>query len=147
MALVSVASREVGVRELTQHNDGKRVEEYLALTHLKKGNPWCASFVSFVFAQCGYSKPRSAWCPDLFPDSRLATSALPGDIMGIYFPEKKRIAHVGLVIHQLGSWVTTCEGNTDVAGSREGDGVYKKLRHIKTIHSISDWVSERRKVP
>jgi len=147
MALVNTASKEVGVRELTEHNDGVRVEAYLATVNLKKGEPYCASFISFVFAQCGQSSPRTGWCPDLFPPSRLARSALPGDVAGIYFPEKGRIAHVGLVVHQMGSWVTVIEANTNVAGSREGDGVYKKLRNIKAIRSLADWVGERKKIP
>lgn len=145
MAIIATASHEIGVRELTEHNDGPRVEAYLATVQLKKGEPYCAAFISWVFAQCGRSKPRSGWCPDLFPDSRLARSALPADVAGIYFSEKKRIAHVGLVVHQMGSWVTLVEANTNVAGSREGDGVYKKLRNIKSIHSLADWVAERRK--
>ena len=147
MAIVTTASHEIGVRELTEHNDGKRVEAYLSAVGLTKGAPYCAAFVSFVFAKCGQSKPRTGWCPDLFPASRLARAALPGDVAGIYFPEKGRVAHVGIVVHQIGSWVTTTEANTNVAGSNEGDGVYKKLRNIKTIHSIADWVTERGKLP
>jgi hypothetical protein len=142
--LISVAKREVGVRELTGKNDGKKVESYLAVMKLKKGQPWCAAFVSWVYAQAGLAKPRSGWSPDLFPVSRLARSALPGNILGIYFPELKRIAHVGIITGQKNDWVFSTEGNTNVTGSREGDGVYEKLRHVKTIYRMSDWVTERR---
>lgn len=145
-ALVELAEHELGVRELTGKNDGERVEAYLASAGLKKGQPWCAAYISWVYARMGYLKPRSGWCPDLFPASRLARSALPGNILGIYFPEYKRIAHVGLIVQQKGDWITSVEGNTNVTGSREGDGVYKKMRHIRTIRSIADWISERRVV-
>lgn len=145
-ALVETADHELGVRELTGNNDGERVEAYLAAIGLKKGQPWCAAYISWVYAQMGYGKPRSGWCPDLFPSSRLARSALPGNILGIYFPEYKRIAHVGLIVQQKGSWIISVEGNTNVTGSRDGDGVYKKIRHIRTIRRIADWITERGKL-
>lgn len=33
---------------------------------LKKGQPWCAAFVSWVFAKAGYTAPRTGWSPALF---------------------------------------------------------------------------------
>ncbi len=36
--IVDIAVHEIGVREATCHNDGKRVEEYLAYTGLGKGH-------------------------------------------------------------------------------------------------------------
>jgi hypothetical protein len=145
--LVRIAQKEVGVREQTGNNDGAKVESYLAVVKLKKGQPWCAAYVSWVYAQAGLAKPRSGWSPDLFPASRLARSALPGNVLGIYFSSLKRIAHVGLIVRQKNEWVCSTEGNTNVSGSREGDGVYTKLRHIKTIYKIADWVTEGRKSP
>lgn len=140
--LVALAMAEVGVREATGENDGKRVEEYLAVAGLKKGLPWCAAFVSWVYAKEGFKKPRTGWSPDLFPASRLARSALPGDVLGIYFQEYKRIAHVGLVEKVEGDWCFSYEGNTNNNGSRNGDGVYYRRRHVKTIYRISNWIKE-----
>lgn len=145
--IVATAAKETGVRERSGNNDGVQVEEYLKTVNLSRGNPYCAAFVSWVFAKCGYPKPRTGWSPNLFVSSRLARSALPGNVIGIYFPEKKRIAHVGLVDHRMGNWIITVEANSNVSGSREGDGVYKKMRHIKTIHSFADWITERRTLP
>ncbi|SDZ84815.1 C40 family peptidase [Pedobacter hartonius] len=144
--ITEIARHEIGVRELTGHNDGPRVEAYLSTVKLKRGEPWCAAYVSWVYAKAGFPKPRSGWSPDLFPSSRLARSALPGDVIGIYFPDLRRIAHVGIVMEQKGDWIYSTEGNTTVEGSREGDGVFKKVRHIRTIRSIADWITERRKV-
>lgn len=141
--LVRIAQNEIGVRERTGNNDGPRVEDYLRSVGLKKGQPWCAAFVSWVYAKAGYSKPRSGWSPDLFPSARLARSALPGNILGVYFKNLKRIAHVGLIIKQDGDLLYSVEGNTNVEGSREGDGVYRKIRHIKTIYRMADWVKEK----
>jgi len=143
--LVAIAQKEVGVRELSGGNDGKHVEAYLAVTGLGKGNPWCAAFVSWVYRQAGFSNPHSAWSPDLFPPGRITAEVLPGNILGIYFPELHRIAHVGLVVKADGDWIVSTEGNTNISGSREGDGVYVKRRHRRTIYRIADWVKDGRK--
>jgi hypothetical protein len=142
--ITEIANNELGIRELTGHNDGPKVEAYLSVVKLKKGQPWCAAFVSWVYQKAGFPKPRTGWSPDLFPTARLARSALPGDVIGIYFPEMGRIAHAGIVTQQKGSWIYSTEGNTSLQGSREGDGVFRKVRHIRTIHRIADWYTERR---
>jgi len=145
--LITIAASQVGVREATGHNDGKAVEAYLAVTGLGKGYPWCASFISWVYRKAGFVKPNSAWCPGLFPMSRISKEFLPGNVLGVYFPELKRIAHVGLIVKLDGDWVISCEGNTNVFGSREGDGVYLKRRPVRTIYRVADWVKEGRMLP
>lgn len=145
MSLVRRAQQEIGVRERTGRNDGARVEAYLASVGLHAGDPYCAAFICYLFRLEGYKDPHSGWCPDLFPASRLARSALPGNVIGIYFVNKKRIAHVGLVERMEDSWCVSIEANTNVAGSREGDGVYRKRRHIRTIYKMSDWIAEGRR--
>lgn len=145
LKLISVAAGEIGVKETTNHNDGKRVEAYLSLVKLHKGQPWCAGFISWVFVQAGYAKPRSGWSPDLFPKSRLTKSVLPGNVLGVYFSELKRIAHVGLIEKQDHDWCVSIEGNTSVDGSI--GGVYRKRRHLRTIYRIADWVSKERRGP
>ncbi|MCX2483748.1 peptidoglycan-binding protein [Pedobacter sp. MR2016-24] len=145
--VVKRATNEIGVREATGRNDGKRVIQFLAAVNLKSPEPWCAAFVSWVFLHEGFPEPKSGWSPDLFPKSRLARSALPGNVLGIYFADKKRIAHVGLITEVNGSWITSVEGNTNVSGSREGDGVYRKLRHIRTIYRMSDWIRPKTTLP
>ena len=137
--IIPIAMAELWVRETTGKNDGKRVEEYLATVDLKKGDPYCAAFVSWVFQQAGYDLPRTGWSPSLFPTSRLTQAAAPGNVFGIYFPAMKRIAHCGLIISSRGDWVNTVEANTDPSGGREGGGVYQRLRHRKSIRCISDW--------
>ncbi|MCX2477994.1 peptidoglycan-binding protein [Pedobacter sp. MC2016-15] len=145
--VVQLARQELGVREKTGNNDGARVATYLATVQLKPGQPWCAAFISFIFKQANLTKPRTGWSPDLFPASRLTKLCSPANLAGIYFSEYKRIAHVGLIKAKKGDWLTLVEGNTNVAGSRDGDGVYMKVRHIKTINKIADWITERRGGP
>lgn len=147
--VLSIAQAEVGVREVGQ-NGGKRVTEYLAYTGIRVPAPYCAAFVSFVFWKAGYAVPRTAWSPALFPAGRLVGSGSLGSgsvrhdgkglVFGIYFPDLKRIAHVGLVESVRGDWLTTIEANTNVEGSREGQGVYRRLRHKRTIAKYANWL-------
>ncbi|MCD0487818.1 peptidoglycan-binding protein [Pedobacter sp. MC2016-14] len=137
--LISIAQKEVGVRELTGHNDGKRVEEYLRAVALKRGNPWCAAWITWLFKQAGYEAPRTGWSPDLFPAKRCKKEGKPGDVIGIYFSSLGRIAHCGLIEKLHNDWVFSIEGNTNPAGSREGDGVYRRTRHKRGIRKIADW--------
>lgn len=142
--ITDIAAKEIGVRELSNNNDGARVEAYLAYTGLKKGSPWCASFISWVYKNAGYSAPRSAWSPDLLPRSRLTKTPLPGDVFGVYFPNLKRIAHVGIVERIDGDWCVGLEGNTNINGSRNGDGVYRKRRPLKSIYQVADWFTPKK---
>jgi hypothetical protein len=137
-AVIVAAKKEIGVREVTE-NSSKRIDQYCAYVGFKKV-AWCAAFCSWCFGQAGYTEPRTAWSPALFPKGRLARDALPGMVMGIYIPSMRRIAHCGIVIAVKGEWCETVEGNTNTMGSREGDGVMRKLRHKRTIAKYADWL-------
>ena len=63
-----------------------------------------------------------------------------GDVFGLYFPEKRRIAHVGFIDQWDGTWMISVEGNTNVSGSREGDGVYRKRRLVRTVYKVARYV-------
>ncbi|MBB2149176.1 CHAP domain-containing protein [Pedobacter sp. LMG 31462] len=139
---------QIGVRELTGKNDGKSVEAYLKYVGLGKGYAWCAAFTCWTLNQASIKNPKSAWSPDMFPSANVIYSKTDkenitpeqGDVFGIYFPDKKRIAHVGF-IHKWGkSEVITVEGNTNQAGSREGDGVYRKRRITGQIYKVSRFI-------
>jgi len=138
--LIAIAEAELWVREATGNNDGARVEEYLHYVELHRGDPWCAAFVSFVFRQAGYAAPRTGWSPGLFPNRVLVKAAAPGNVFGIYFPALKRIAHCGLITKVRGDWLETLEGNTSKNGGREGDGVYRRTRHKRTIARYANWL-------
>ncbi len=145
---------QIGVREQGT-NAGKAIEAYLRYTGLGKGHPWCAAFVCWVYGQADVSNPKSAWSPSLFPKSKLiwqkqspivrhgGSSPQTGDIFSIYFPDKGRIAHTGFVDKWDKNWVITVEGNTNLSGAREGDGVYRKRRPVASLHSVADWISEK----
>lgn len=125
--------REVG------WNKGKRVEMYLAAVKLAPGNPWCAAFVVWCHQQAGYKIVQSGYSPSLFPKSRIVTVAQRGDVFGIYYVNKKRIAHVGFIDAVGPNYYITVEGNTGPNGGREGDGVYVKRRLKSQVYRISRW--------
>jgi len=143
---------QLGVRELTGNNDGFMVEKYLKSAGLGKGYAWCASFVNWVYFQCGDTLKLSspAWVPSYFPRSRLiyvrggfqTRQPVFGDLIGIYFQSKGRLAHIGFYDGENSEYYFTVEGNTNEEGSREGDGVYRKRRIKRQVHSISSWVEK-----
>lgn len=138
---------QIGIRELTGRNDGREVEMYLRTCGLPKGNPWCAAFVTWVFQQAGVKTVVSAWSPAWFPpDKTIYTRGAKAnktpqmaDVFGIWFANKKRVAHVGFIDEWPpgSSYCITVEGNTNEAGSREGDGVYRKRRLKTQIYQVS----------
>lgn len=65
-----------------------------------------------------------------------------GDIFAIYFPDKNRIAHTGFIDQWDGTWLITVEGNTNVSGGREGDGVYRKRRPVKSIYQVARYIRQ-----
>lgn len=139
---------ELGVRE-TGFNKGQRVEEYLRAANLKPGNAWCAAFITWTFKQCNIKAVVSGYSPNWFQSNivykrddnvKRGYIATVGDVFGLYFANKGRIAHVGFIDSRQGDYYITVEGNTNEAGSREGDGVYRKRRHVKTIYAISRWI-------
>ena len=143
---------QIGVRELTGTNDGFHVEMFLESTGLGKGYPWCAAFIHWSYFQCGIvlDLKYPAWVPSYFPNDKLIMvrgkfqlrKPMFGDLIGIWFPKKERLAHVGFYDGENSKYYFTVEGNTNEAGSREGDGVYRKRRIKRQVHSISSWINK-----
>lgn len=138
---------KIGVRELTGKNDGIQVEQYLKYVWLKKGQPWCAAFVSWCFGYNGVKKARSGGCVKLMEQGKVIyingkakQKPRPADVFFIWFSNLKRVAHTGFVDDWGETWVTTVEGNTNDAGSREGDGVYKKKRLKRQIYAVCNYI-------
>jgi len=152
-AVMAVAEKQVGVRELTGQNDGPEVEAYLASVGLRKGDPWCGAVVFWIGREALgplNPYPRSGWSPDMVVNGELVSegaTAQPGDTFGIWFPSKGRVAHTGLIGEFGRGSCVTLEGNTsDVAAAgssqdREGGGFFKKRRLRVSIHSVRDWIS------
>lgn len=134
--VIRIAIAELGVQEASNNNDGPRVEEYLRYTHLGKGYPWCASFISWCYGQAGFTQPRNPWSPALFPKARLIDkeNCQPADVFGIYSTTAKRINHVGLVKERQGSYILSVEGNSN-------NKVASRRRHLRTIYRVAAWIN------
>lgn len=148
-----VFMEQVGVRELTGNNDGVQVERYLKTCGLDAGAPWCAAFVNWVFWQCGIAGPEKlpAYCPSWFKQEVPENSPpQPGDVFGIYYPARRRIAHMGFIAEYGMQYTVTVEGNTTGCQSacgadRDGNGVVKKRRLTRQIYRTADWITYREK--
>lgn len=141
----------VGTREATGRNDGPVIEAILASTGNVKGDPYCAAFNFYVYQRAGLARlvPRSAWSPAWVARPTWTRAAggippLPGDAFGIWFANRGRVAHTGLV-RRWGSVVVTVEANTSPEASsgeadRNGDGIWSKRRLQRQIHSVRNWI-------
>jgi hypothetical protein len=155
--LATIAERELGKKE-TRNNVGKDVRKYQAATNLDPGAwPWCAAFCAWTLQQwlddpanvkwLGLRATTPAkWRPKTalaygfikWAQARPATcTVLPdtaepkaGDLVVYDF------SHIGIVKESRGNQFVAIEGNTsgvraDGTPSREGDGVYLKVRPRK----------------
>lgn len=148
--LVQIAEAEIGKKETKGRNLGPDVERYQAATNLDPGAwPWCAAFVCHCLREWLNDPANRAWLAlkkstptGWMPKTALAygflkwakarpatTTILPdtatpeaGDIVVYDF------SHIGIVKRCIGDKFEAIEGNTNSAGSRDGDGVYFKVR-------------------
>jgi hypothetical protein len=131
--VVAVARTQIGYKE-GPNNDTKYGRWY-GLNF----NPWCAMFISWLAWKAGATKiiPKHAYTPSgaqWFKDrGQWYTRPRVGDIVYFDFPNDgvNRISHVGIVEAVLNDGsIMTIEGNTNSAGSREGNGVWRKIRKV-----------------
>ena len=157
---VGFASERTRLQEVFQQElgryDRRAVSRYLAYTDLAYGHEWCAAFVSYCFGRLGYSTPRTPWSPALFPKSRVVwsyadqrsppTRVQVGMVWGIYIHTLLDLkierfgGHVGFVDSYSHGILTTIEGNTSDPQGKSPNGVYRKRRIWRTLHSIADWL-------
>lgn len=138
--LVELARSFVGVHE-AGHNKGAQVEAFQkAVDGRAQQEPWCMAFVQYCIMQVEKEfgiktnlprteHVRTAW--------NKCSSEHKGDkceegYIALYGKEDSTSGHTGIVTEKWYNNVFTCvEGNTNMAGSREGDGVYEKKRKRK----------------
>jgi uncharacterized protein (TIGR02594 family) len=146
--VVSIFRNEIGVREVGGNNMGPRIDQYMRTVGLTQGYPWCSGFVKFVFDSAGIHTPgANAMAMSWFRREKIIRSKSvnlkypqEGDVFSLYYPNLGRIGHVGFVETFSSDRVVTVEGNTNDAGSREGDAVMRRFRNTKQIHSFADWI-------
>jgi len=155
--LVIVALHELALHVVEEGgpNRGVKVEAYQRAAGLKPGDPWCAAFVAWNVATAKGVPKAPAWTSGsaittwhrgsrglaagdkttpLETEARLKVE--PGWVWVRATTAKSADAarkggwvkgHCGIVVAVDAVGFSTVEGNTNKAGSREGDGVWRKL--------------------
>jgi hypothetical protein len=136
---LEVAKSQLGVREATGHNDGATVEKYQKSVGAHKGDAWCMAFVYWCVSQAavfyGIRNPLVK-TPGVLRQlettlCKRTTVPTAGSIFIIDFG--KGLGHTGFVVSVVGDVIHTIEGNTNDDGSREGIGVFARVRKTNTI--------------
>lgn len=145
-----IADAHVGIREATGNNDGADVRLILSSVGLSEGYYWCGAFPHRVYTLCGvHLEPAKsfAWVPTWFKKEKVVWRTgdphglvRPGDVVGFYSASLKRMAHMGILESETSAYFITIEGNTNGAGSRNGDGVYRKKRLRSQTRAVARWV-------
>lgn len=142
--------KQIGVKEKTGKNDGKKIDEYNRIAGAPRYSPWCMSvtYASHYYS-CIATSAKPYWLrtgsTQLFASwveknaQRINTSVVPGTVI-IYRSPNKINGHAFTVskVHNAG-WVSTLEGNTSngAKGSqREGNGFYQRTRNI--MHPLAN---------
>lgn len=144
---LEIAQSQLGARETGGENRGPQVDRYLASIGLGPGAPWCAAFVYWSIDQAaqalGVANPylRSGYCPTVAGWAQdqgiLVDSApQPGDVFLLY---TGRARHTGLVTGVNGTILITVEGNTNINGSPEGTGVFRRTRPVSAKLRYVRW--------
>lgn len=148
--LVTIALKEeaLKIRE-TSKNQGPGIKKYWLSTWYPDGyenrEPWCAAFVCWCVQQTGkfseLSRPKTpaafgfeTWAddhPNLSKMIKKPKGIAKGDIVVFTF---SHIAIAASDSDSAGNFATV-EGNTNPAGAREGNGVFKKIRNVGSVRS------------
>jgi hypothetical protein len=137
---IEIALSYDGVREIGGNNRGPQVEAFQRSLGLSPGDPWCAAFVCFCIKSAAKRLgvlPRfqyggsvnKLWIRN--PDLQMAQPVYNGLIDHGLSKLGTRIGHTGFCIGPFqanNDSLETMEGNTNAAGSRDGDGCYHKSR-------------------
>lgn len=138
--VVRIAAAEIGVTEYPSGSNKVKYAEWYGMN----GQPWCAMFVSWVFAQANLLNAcggKFAYCPywvnyakehNMWLDREEKPQA--GDI--IFFSNESRACHVGIVEKRIDStYVQTIEGNTSVTSNDNGGAVMRRTRTYGKVGS------------
>ena len=132
-ALLSACRDSVGVHE-TSHNSGPLIDQWLAYVHASPGDPWCMAWLCGMHREAAVSLDMPNPCPRTAGALRLWDLALPecrtelpapGDAFVLDTGAPGGAGHVGIVVAVSpdGETITSCEGNSNEHGSREGNAV------------------------
>ena len=151
LGVVECAIDGLGVYEQWGNNRGPEIDAYNRLTGAPLASPWCGSSVAMDHYLSGHVYPKgAAFSPNWFPlkeciyfkGKKDGKDWQPGDCVGFYFGNKKRIAHIETIESADDKWVRCIGGNTNDNGNgvqREGDRKMRKKRLRSSVHAVSRW--------
>lgn len=150
---LEVAASQLGVREIGNTNRGEEVDAYLLSTGNGPGYPWCAAYVYWCIERMARELRievpflKSAYCPTISNWARgnsiLFEKPEPGDVFLLYLPYKGKVTarHTGFVEKVEGGQFVALEGNTNLDGSRDGYGVFRREREFHSKYRYVRWGS------
>ena len=105
------------------------------------GQPWCMSFVQWVFAQAGAADllpAKTGSCCTLMRAAKAAglwveSGYRPGDVVIYDFPGGASTDHCGIVVTPLTNGIRSIEGNTAAGNDSNGGEVMERTRPEKYI--------------
>jgi hypothetical protein len=138
---VVIAKSQLGVQERGGRNTGPEVDAYLLAVGLQPGQPWCCAFVLWCYLQAaselGEPMPlrRTGKVTRLWDSS--ACFGRQGPSVGDIYchatdpADRESPGHCGIVVAvRPDGAFTAIEGNTNKAGSREGNSVWSHPRAL-----------------
>lgn len=150
--VLKIARGEIGYSRWTDPLAGTKYGRWFAQDHGSyygtNGVPYCAMFVSWVFAQAGASCAGlpEAYCPYILNKAKSAgkvlsnkKSAQPGDVVLFDWGGDGVCDHVGIVEKNYGGYIQTIEGNTSsgTSGSQSNGGVVaRRTRSWGTVKAV-----------
>lgn len=152
-AVLKVARGEVGVRENRENghytNRGIQVDKYQQTDNLPGvGYAYCCSFDGWgIYTALGEELRDRVWLPTASCDLLLAW-ARRNDIFshtpepgcaGLVMASEHDATHAFMVEDVISRNVHTIEANTNIDGSREGNGVYARIRPISSRLGFVHW--------
>ncbi|GAA0596398.1 hypothetical protein GCM10010394_27450 [Streptomyces crystallinus] len=137
-AVLLAAAGQVGVHEGRENGHWNNVQRYsreVPGLEWSQGQAWCATFVSWVAMRAGAAGlfPRTASCATAVAWFRQRGRFSEYPAVGaqvFYGPGGSE--HTGVVERYDDTTIHTIEGNTNVNGSAEGDGVYRRVRERRS---------------
>lgn len=130
--VLTIAKAEVGYREGYSNGHWDNIEKYAPEVpglEWANGQPWCAVFVSWVAMKAGagalYPRTASVAAAASWWKSQGRWSDYPAIGAQVIYGAG---AHTGVVVAYDATNVQVVEGNTNLDGSAEGNGVYLKSR-------------------
>lgn len=125
--------------DYAEHPAGSNMTKYGEWMGLN-GQPWCLSFVVWVFHKAGFQLYKTGSCTSLVnrylaasPRQIILKDFKPGDIVFFDFTgQKNKTEHVGIVksVSPTGGTLTTIEGNTSTGNNCNGGMVMERKRRI-----------------